>query len=103
MATLTGRQNREHVVLNRIVLDISQRVNLVSRSARVTGLTPVFDVSDPSRPVGVPRDTALSQLNADLVDVGFVDEPIQCDPEVCAEVKQNYKFVERKDWSQCNR
>ena len=77
-------------------------MNLVSHGARVTGLTPVFDVSDPLRPVGKPRDTALSQLNADLVDVGFVDEPIQCDPEVCLEVKKNYKFVERKNFSQCN-
>lgn len=44
----------------------------------------------------------LSELNNELVDVGFVDEPIQCDPEVCADVRKNYKFAGRKTWDEGN-
>ena len=82
--------------------DISQRINLVSHTSRTTGNTPVYSISDPLESVGSPRDTALSQLNADLVDVAFVDEPIQCDPKVCAEIEKDYKFGARKDWTEGN-
>jgi len=79
--------------LHRRLADISQRINLVSHTARTTGFTPVYDISEPFAAVGAPRDTALSRLNSELVDVGFVDEAIQCDPEVCAEIGDTYKFA----------
>jgi len=88
--------------LHRRLADISQRINLVSHTARTTGFTPVYDISEPFAAVGAPRDTALSRLNSELVDVGFVDEAIQCDPEVCAEIGDTYKFAGRKDWDQGN-
>lgn len=82
--------------------DISQRINLVSHTARTSGQTPVYDVPEPLKAVGSPRDTALSELNADLVDVAFVDEAIQCDSELCEEIGKEYKFGVRKDWAAGN-
>nr|XP_031859158.1 uncharacterized protein CI109_005353 [Kwoniella shandongensis]KAA5526230.1 hypothetical protein CI109_005353 [Kwoniella shandongensis] len=82
--------------------NISQRVNLVSRAAQNTGQLPMLDITPPNAPVGSPRDTPLSQLNADLMDVAFVDEAIQCDEKVCEVVQGRYTFGERKDWSQGN-
>ncbi|OCF73807.1 hypothetical protein I204_05651 [Kwoniella mangroviensis CBS 8886] len=84
---------------------ISQRVNLVSRSAEPIGHVPVFDVPpsyNPNKPVGEPHNVPLSQLNAELMDVAFVDEAIQCDPKVCRRVQAGYKFGSRMDWSQGN-
>ena len=82
--------------------DISQRVNLVERSAQSTGHLPVYSSLDPQTPIGKPQDTLMSELNADLVDAGFVDEPIQCDNELCAVVKEEYAFKGRKNWSEGN-
>jgi hypothetical protein len=44
----------------------------------------------------------MNRLNKKLVDVGFVNEAIQCDEEICKEIDEGYKFAERKDWSQGN-
>ncbi|WVW82295.1 hypothetical protein I302_104301 [Kwoniella bestiolae CBS 10118] len=85
--------------------NISQRINLVSHSAEPLGHIPVFDVPpsyNPNKPVGEPQNLPLSQLNAELMDVAFVDEAIQCDPKICRRVQAGYKFGARKDWSQGN-
>nr|XP_018267302.1 uncharacterized protein I303_01287 [Kwoniella dejecticola CBS 10117]OBR89460.1 hypothetical protein I303_01287 [Kwoniella dejecticola CBS 10117] len=85
--------------------NISQRINLVSKTAEPLGHIPVFDVPalhNPNKPVGAPRNTPLSQLNAELMDVAFVDEAIQCDRHVCRQIQEGYKFAGRKDWSQGN-
>ncbi|KAK8865940.1 hypothetical protein IAR55_001089 [Kwoniella newhampshirensis] len=82
--------------------NISQRINLVSRAAQTTGHIPMLDITSPSDPVGMAKDTPLAQLNADLMDVAFVDQAIQCDKKVCAIVEQNYKFGGRKNWKEGN-
>jgi hypothetical protein len=83
-------------------LDISQRVNLVERTALDEGYLPLLDVTPDNAPVGPPRKTLIDRLNADLMDVAFVDEPIQCDPEICEIVKETYAYKGRKDWNAGN-
>nr|XP_019015081.1 uncharacterized protein I206_01169 [Kwoniella pini CBS 10737]OCF53862.1 hypothetical protein I206_01169 [Kwoniella pini CBS 10737] len=85
--------------------NISQRINLVSKTAEPLGHIPVLDVPsqhNPNKPVGAPRNTPLSQLNAELMDVAFVDQAIQCDQDVCYQIQEGYKFAGRKTWSQGN-
>lgn len=53
-------------------------------------------------PVGEAELVQLAQLNTDLMDIGFVDEPIQCDPAECKEVKAKYAFKSRKTWDEAN-
>jgi hypothetical protein len=36
------------------------------------------------------------------MDVGFVDEAIQCDKEVCEVVQRDYAYKERKAWNEGN-
>jgi hypothetical protein len=50
----------------------------------------------------MPEDAALSMLNPDLVDVAFVDDPIQCSPDECARVRANYRFGKRVTWKEGN-
>lgn len=45
----------------------------------------------------------MAELNGDLVDVAFVDEPIQCEQETCDELKETYQFADRIDFSQGNK
>lgn len=52
--------------------------------------------------VGQPRTMELAELNHELMDIGFVDEPIQCDPDECAEIKSKYAFKGRKSWKESN-
>ncbi|GFZ43509.1 hypothetical protein JCM24511_01229 [Saitozyma sp. JCM 24511] len=82
--------------------DISQRVNLVERTALDEGYLPLLDVTPDNAPVGAPRQTLIDRLNTDLMDVAFVDEPIQCDPEICEIVKETYAYKGRKDWKAGN-
>jgi hypothetical protein len=62
----------------------------------------VLDVASPRSPVGQPRENPLWRLNEDMMDIGFVDDAIQCDQEVCEGIQRDYAFKERKDWSQGN-
>ncbi|OCF42296.1 hypothetical protein I317_03916 [Kwoniella heveanensis CBS 569] len=90
---------------NDVPWNISQRVNLVHQAAQISGYLPTFEVpsrESPETPVGHPIDLSLSQLNSELMDVGFVDEAIQCDEEICKKVEEGYKFAGRKDWNQGN-
>jgi hypothetical protein len=82
--------------------DISQRVNLVERTAQDEGYLPLLDVTPDNAPVGPPRKTLIDRLNTELMDVAFVDEPIQCDPEICEIVKETYAYKGRKDWNAGN-
>lgn len=82
--------------------DISQRVNLVSRTAQTSGQLPVLPLTPLHKAVGAPHNQPLAQLNAELMDVAFVDEPIQCAPTECAQVKGAYKFGTRLNWAQAN-
>ncbi|KAL7419480.1 hypothetical protein Q5752_006318 [Cryptotrichosporon argae] len=82
--------------------NISQRVNLVSHAAMTDGTVPVYPVPPPSTAIGGPEQNPWADLNAALVDVGFVDEPIQCDSEVCDVVRKAYAFKERKTWAEGN-
>jgi len=77
-------------------------MNLVDHTTRLTGYLPVLDPTALSSPVGEARNNPYSLLNANLMDIGFTDSPIQCDPETCTEIAEKYKFTERKDWSQGN-
>ncbi|WVF70460.1 hypothetical protein IAT40_005250 [Kwoniella sp. CBS 6097] len=90
---------------NDVPWNISQRINLVHQGAQTSGYLPTFETpprDSPETPVGHPIDLSLSQLNTELMDVGFVDEAIQCDREVCREVQNKYRFAGRKDWNQGN-
>jgi hypothetical protein len=91
-----------HRGLTADVVDISQRVNLVSRTAQISGHVPVLPLKPLNKPVGAPHNQPLIQLNRDLMDVAFVDEPIQCEPEECVKVKGEYKFGTRLNWAQAN-
>jgi hypothetical protein len=86
-----------------IIKDISQRINLVEHAERTRGTLPVTPLTQQLQPVGAPRNRTWTDLNDQLMDVAFVDEPIQCDPGVCKTLKKHYIFAERKDWSQANR
>ncbi|ORY32301.1 glycosyl transferase family 90-domain-containing protein [Naematelia encephala] len=83
--------------------NISQRVNLVSRTAQRNGHIPVLDITDPLEPVLGPVDTSLAELNGELMDVGFSGQAMQCDPEVCAKVNKEYNFGSWKDWNASNK
>ncbi len=54
------------------------------------------------KPVGQPDHFRVSELNEVLMDVAFVDEPIQCDQKVCQEMQEVFTFGDRKDWAQGN-
>ncbi|WWC86254.1 uncharacterized protein L201_001127 [Kwoniella dendrophila CBS 6074] len=86
--------------------NISQRINLVSKTSQTLGDIPVFKVPSAAdnqlEPVGKPNNIPLNNLNDHLMDVAFVDQAIQCDSNVCKQVEQDYKFGSRKDWSQGN-
>lgn len=85
-----------------LTIDISQRANLVSQTARTSGDLHVLPVHHSKKPLGDARTRSLSELNADLVDVAFVDEPIQCDKGVCDDMKKMYHFGDRVNWQQGN-
>ena len=57
---------------------------------------------DTATPIGLAQVKSLGELNEELVDVAFVDEPIQCDQEVCDDMKKIYHFDERVDWAHGN-
>lgn len=86
-----------------LTADISQRINLVEHADRTDGALPVTPLKPPLEATGPPRDRKWTELNDQLMDVAFVDDPIQCDPKVCAVLARDYVFAERKDWSQGNR
>ncbi|KLT43587.1 hypothetical protein CC85DRAFT_272298 [Cutaneotrichosporon oleaginosum] len=82
--------------------NVTQRVNLVSHAARREGTLPVLPVSPPSSPVGAPEMREYASLNKQLLDAAFVDEPIQCEGDVCNELREQYHFADRKDWTAAN-
>lgn len=82
--------------------EISQRMNLVSRTMTMKGQIPVLPLTPLHKPVGTPHNVPLAELNSELMDVAFVNEPIQCDPTECARIKKEYKYGERKDWQSSN-
>ncbi|BEJ14671.1 hypothetical protein CspHIS471_0404380 [Cutaneotrichosporon sp. HIS471] len=82
--------------------NVTQRVNLISHMARKEGTVPVLPVSKPGNPVGAPQMEEYADLNAKLMDVAFVDDPIQCEGEVCDTLREQYRFAERKDWTTAN-
>jgi hypothetical protein len=77
-------------------------MNLVSRAASTSGQVPVLPLTPLHKPVGTPHNHPLSELNADLMDVAFVDEPIQCSPAECAQIKKEYRYGGRVNWVQGN-
>jgi len=85
-----------------LTADISQRANLVTQTARTSGDLHVLPVVDMSTPIGLAQAKSLGELNEDLVDVAFVDEPIQCDKEICDDMKKIYHFGERVNWAHGN-
>ena len=86
-----------------LIADITQRINLVSRTAKNDGVLPVLSPKgDPQTPVGEPELHPFSSLNSELTDVAFVDEPIQCDAKTCASLKENYHFAGRRNWTEAN-
>lgn len=82
--------------------EISQRINLVSRTSFDSGSIPVLPNTTPGRAVGLAHETPMDELNEDMMDIAFVDEPIQCEPETCAKVKNGYKFADRMTWDETN-
>ena len=84
------------------MVDISQRATLVDRAARTSGDLPILPIVKAQSSVGHANDIEVSRLNGELVDVAFVDEPIQCDKEVCEDMRKMYHFGGRKDWSEGN-
>jgi len=85
------------------VQDISQRINLVEHADRVHGTLPVTPLTKLREPVGKPQRQSWADLNSRLMNVAFVDDPIQCDEELCETLMENYYFAERVDWAQGNR
>lgn len=63
----------------------------------------MLPVSAPNTPVGAAQPKEYAQLNRELMDVAFVDEPIQCEGGVCDKLKQQYHFADRKDWTAANK
>lgn len=83
--------------------DISQRINLLERTARKSGSVPVLPLSPPASPVGKSEELSLRILNRDIMDVGFTDEPIQCEADLCEFIKETYTYKGRKDWVSTNK
>lgn len=53
--------------------------------------------------VGHPVQKDLSKLNSQLMDVAFVDNPIQCEPKaLCDQLSKEYKFGNRMTWVAAN-
>jgi hypothetical protein len=82
--------------------NVTQRVNLISHAARKEGTLPVLPVSPRGTPVGTPQAQEYAALNAKLMDVAFVDDPIQCEGAVCDTLRTDYHFAGRKDWTAAN-
>lgn len=61
----------------------------------------MYDDSAPSAPVGNPVTRSYRDLNGRLMNVAFVDDPIQCEEPTCTELKE-YRFASRLDWAQGN-
>jgi hypothetical protein len=66
------------------------------------GSIPVLPNTQAGRAVGLTREIPLDELNEDMMDIAFVEEPIQCEPETCAKLKNGYKFGERMTWDDSN-
>jgi hypothetical protein len=66
------------------------------------GSIPVLPNTQLGRAVGLTREVPMDELNEDMMDIAFVDEPIQCEPETCAKVKHGYKFGDRMTWDESN-
>lgn len=82
--------------------DLTQRVNLVSHANAETGSLPVYPLTGPGEPVGKPVDRSYSGLNKNLLDVAFVETPIQCAPKDCATLQEDYRWEERMNWADAN-
>lgn len=62
----------------------------------------MLPVTAADAPVGNAVAKEYAELNRDLMDVAFVDDPIQCEGDVCDTLRQQYHFGERKDWTEAN-
>ncbi|WOO78997.1 Beta-1,2-xylosyltransferase 1 [Vanrija pseudolonga] len=83
--------------------NISQRMNLLNITARDNGTLPVLKLTSRGEAVGHPVQKDLSKLNDQLMDVAFVDTPIQCEPKaLCDQISKEYKFGDRMTWVAAN-
>ncbi|GMK58662.1 hypothetical protein CspeluHIS016_0601040 [Cutaneotrichosporon spelunceum] len=82
--------------------NVTQRVNLISHGTRKEGTVPVLPVTPAGAPVGAAHAQEYAALNKKLLDVAFVDEPIQCERGGCETLLEQYHFADRKDWTAAN-
>lgn len=78
-------------------------MNLVEHAARVSGTVPVMQLEPESKAIGAPAKQQWFDLNTRMMDVAFVDDPIQCEESTCERIRNEYKFAERKDWVASNK
>lgn len=83
--------------------DLTQRVNLVGHGNAETGSLPVYPLTSPGEPVGQPIDRSYSGLNRELLDVAFVEKPIQCAEKDCEILQNEYRWEERMTWPEANK
>lgn len=72
----------------------SQRMTLVDLTQRTEGSHAVLTPTPPGAPVGAPQEREYAELNS-VLDVGFTDPPVQCDPPLCERLEREYAFKAR--------
>ncbi|KAG8961623.1 Glycosyltransferase Family 90 domain containing protein [Tulasnella sp. 419] len=81
--------------------NISQRVRLVSTTNEFTGYTNVLWSTElPEEPVGEPEKIHKGMLNGALTDIHFAGDPIQCVPEICNRLVNEYEWKERQEFDE---
>lgn len=81
----------------------SQRVRLVRTANQLDGKVSVLNsTSSPTESVGLPQTVPLDLLNEEMMDVGFSDEAIQCEYEVCEEIEKTLTYKELMSLEEAN-
>lgn len=53
-------------------------------------------------PVGKPELKEFAKLNSDLMDISFVEEAIQCEGKACQQLRDQFHFADRMQFTEAN-
>lgn len=83
--------------------NLSQRIRFVRAANEQEGFLDVLKSNgSPKEVVGTPRKASKAEMNKAMMDVGFAGHAIQCEPEICKIVENEFAFKERQSTEGAN-
>jgi hypothetical protein len=71
---------------------LSHRIRLMDLSINDEAMFQVLNPTPRNVPVGQPKKQRGWMLNRRLLDLGFTNEPIQCQPKICEQLRTKFDF-----------